>query len=127
MRLVTLNTIRDGAVGISMTEVTGKGCMLARADSHLLVRTGVTGDTDLLVLALQADIQRLVRIVATEAVVNFVVRTALVAITAARDIFCNARPMAFMAGLAINFGFVGRAVCSDLRGLFSMAFGTIIN
>ncbi len=40
VRLMTINTVRDVAVGVCMAEVTGKGCVLARACNHLLVGAG---------------------------------------------------------------------------------------
>ena len=127
MRLVAVNTVRDVAVSICVTEGTGKSCVRARAGNHLLVRTGVTRDADDLMLAFKTDIQRLMRIVAAKTVFNFIVSTTLVTVSTAGDIVFHSGPMPFVTGLAINFCFVRRTTCSDLRRLFIMALGTIIN
>ena len=77
MGIMTRDTLRDVPVGISVTEVAGKGCMLARVVDQLLFRSAVTGHADLLLFADNADIQRLMRIVAAEAGLgNFVMSTA---------------------------------------------------
>jgi len=76
VRRMTGNTFRNSAVASGVAEVTGEGRVLARAGHHLLVGTGMTGDTNLLVFSGQGDIQRLVRIVATEAVLNLVMGAA---------------------------------------------------
>ena len=52
-------------MGIGMTKIAGKGCVLARAVNHLLVGPGVTRDADDLMLAFKIDIQRLMRVVTT--------------------------------------------------------------
>jgi hypothetical protein len=122
---MAVNTIRDGAVGISMTEITGKGFVLARTGDHLLVWTGMAGDTDRLVLTIKVNIQRLMRVVTTEAVFNFVVGTAFMTIITVGDVVFRARAMPFMAGLAINFRLVGCTVCSDLCRLFIVTFDTV--
>ncbi len=87
MRLVTVNTVRNITMVVGMTEITGEGRVLTWAGNNLLVGTGMTRDTNRLMLTLKGNIQRLVRIVATEArYFNFVVSTAIMAITAVRDI-----------------------------------------
>ena len=74
---------------VSMTEITCEGRVLAWAGNHLLVGTGMTRDTNRLMLTLKGNIQRLVRIVATEArCFNFVVSTAFMTIAAVGDIAC---------------------------------------
>ena len=124
---MTLSTIGDIAVSIHMTEVTGKGFMHARARSHLFAGTGVTGDTNNLVFAIKIHIQRLMGIMATETVVDFIVSAAIVTVTASRDIVGRAGTMSFMTRLAINFSLVRSAVSSDLGRLLSMALYTVIN
>jgi hypothetical protein len=110
-----------------MTEITGEACMFARAGNHLLVGIGMAGDANLLMLAFKADIQRLVRVVATKTVFNLIMGAAFMAVAAAGYVVCHAWTMPFMAGLAIDFGFVRGAICLDLRRLFTVAFDTIGN
>lgn len=124
---MAVNTGGDGPVLVSMTEITGEACMFARAGNHLLVGIGVTGNADLLMLAFEANIQGLVRVVATKAVFNFIMGTACMAIAAAWYIVCHTRTMPFMAGLTIDFCFVSCTARLDLRRLFTMAFDTIGN
>ena len=127
VRLMTLDTIRDVAVSVCVTEVTGEGLMLARSSGHLLGRPGVTGNADGLVLTGQVNVQRLVRVVATEAVVDCIVVGTIVTVVAARNVVFNLRTMAFVARLAIDFRLVGRPVRFDLGRLLIMALGTISN
>lgn len=87
MRFMAVRTGRHAGVGISMAEVTSEGCVLAGAGLHLLDRTGVTGVTNLLLLALDGDVQRLVRVMAIKAGnLDFVMGATLVAVAALRNI-----------------------------------------
>lgn len=127
MRLVTINTIRDVAMGVCMAEITGKCRVFARACNHLLVGAGVTGNTDGFVLTSEIDIQRFVRVVTSKTVVNLVMRAAFVTVTTLGDIVCHARTMASVTRLAIDFSFVGGAICSDLSRLLIMTFAAVSN
>jgi len=124
---MAIHTGGDIAVGIGMTEVAGKGCMLARAGNHLLVRAGMAGDADGLVLAGKIDFQWLVWIVATEAFVNFVMGTARMTVAALGDIVGDIRTMSFVTGLAVDFRLVGSPIGSNLGRLLTVTFGTIVN
>lgn len=117
VRLMAVNTVRNVAVGVSMTEVTGESCVLAWAGSHLFVRTGVTGNTDNLVLAFKSYVERLVRVVAAEAVFNFVVFTTIMAVITTWDVLRNSWTVTLMTGLAINFSFVRCTICGNLSWL----------
>ncbi len=84
---MAVNTSRDVAVCICMTEITGKGRVLARTGDHLLVGACMAGDTNRLVLAGQGHVQRLMRIVATQAgIFHFVMRAAFMAVAALRNV-----------------------------------------
>lgn len=118
---------RDIAMGIGVAEVTGEGGMLARIGKHLLVGAGMAGDADDLMLAGQVDLQRLMRVVAAEAVVNFIVGAARMTVAALGDIVRNTRAMPFVAGLAIDFRFVGGTIGGNLRRLLAVTFDAVVN
>ena len=125
---MTVNTVRNVTMVVGMTEITSEGRVLTWAGNHLLVGTGMTRDTNRLMLTLKGDIQRLVRIVATEArYFNFVVRTAFMTITAIGDIVFNTRAMPFVASLTINLCLVRGSIRSDLSWLLTMTLATVIN
>ena len=88
VRFVTINTVRDVAVGVCMAEVTSESCMLARACNHLTVRTRVTGNANDFVLAFQGNVERLMWVVAAQARSFYlIVSAAFMAVTTRRDIF----------------------------------------
>jgi hypothetical protein len=127
MRLMTIDALGDGTVIAGMAEITGEGRMLARTGNHLLVGAFVASDTDLLVLTFKADVQRLMRVVATEAVFYFVMDTAFMAVAALGDVVCHARAVPFVTVLATDLRFVGGTVRFDLCRLLAMALDTISN
>jgi len=120
------HTLGNVAMGIGMTEVTGKGLMHARVGNHLLFGPGVTTHANGLLLARDADVQGLMGIMATKTIVYLIMCTAFMALTALGDIVCYAWPVSGMTGRAVDFGFVGGTVCLDFRGLFTVTFDTVI-
>ena len=112
---------------IGMTEITGKGCVFAWAGDHLLFGTGVTRDTNFLVLAFETNFQRLMRVVTTETIFNFVVSTTFVAGITLWNVVFHARAMPFMTSLTVDLRTVGRTICSNLSRLLGVTFGTISN
>jgi hypothetical protein len=113
-------------MGVGMTEITGKFFMLARVGNHLLLRTSMTTHTNSLLLARDADVQGFMRVMAAKTVIDLIMCTAFMALTALGDVVCHAWAVSGMTGRAVDFGFVGGPVCLDLRGLFSVAFDTVI-
>lgn len=103
---VTHHALGDVAVGIGMTEITGKGFMHARVRNHLLLRSSMTTHTNGLLLTLDGDVQGFMRIMTAKAIVDFVVRATLMALAALRDVIGNDRSMAGMTGRAVDFRFV---------------------
>jgi hypothetical protein len=126
MPFVTHHALGNVAVGIGMTEITGKFFMLARVGNHLLLRTSMTTYTNGLLLTLNGDVQGFMRIMAAKTVIDLIMCAAFMALTALGDIVCYAWAVPGMTGRAVDFGFVGGPVCLDLRGLFSVAFDTVI-
>ena len=106
MPFVAHHALGNVAVGIGMAEVAGKRFMHARVRNHLLLRTGMTTHANGLLFALDGDIQGFMRVMAAEAVIDFIVRGAGMALAALRDVVGDGRPMAGMAGGAIDFRFV---------------------
>ena len=100
------HTLGNVAMGVGMTEITGKFFMLARVGNHLLLRTSMTTHTNSLLLARDADVQGFMRVMAAKTVIDFVVRATLMALAALRDVVGNDRPMAGMTGRAVDFRFV---------------------
>ena len=125
MWLMALQALRDNAVGVGVTEVTGKGRVLAGTGNHRLLGAGVAGDTNRLLFACDADFQRLMRIVAAETVLHLVMLTALMTVTATGDIVLHTRAMTLVTCLAIDFRFMRRTIRVDLRWLFVVAFDTV--
>lgn len=126
VRLMTIGTSRDVAVGVSMAEVTGEGRMLARAGNHFLVGTGVTGDTYGLMLTDEANVQRLMGVVATEAFLfHLVVGASLVTVTAQGDIVGHTRPMTLVTRLTVYLSLVRRSICSNLGRLLGMTLDAV--
>jgi hypothetical protein len=109
-----------------MAEVAGKRFMHARVRNHLLLRTGMTTHANGLLFALDGDIQGFMRVMAAEAVIDFVMGAALVALAALRDVVGNDRPVAGMTGCAVDFRFVGRTICFDLCGLLTVALDAVV-
>ena len=124
--LMTCRTLGNVAVGIGMAEIAGKGCMMTRVRNHLLFGAGVTTHANGLLLALDADVQGLMRVVTAETIVDLVMCAAFVALAALGDIVRYAWPVSGMTGPAVDFGFVGRAVCLDLCRLFSVTLDAVI-
>ena len=124
--LMTCRTLGNVAVGIGMAEIAGKGCMMTRVRNHLLFGAGVTTHANGLLLALDADVQGLMRVVTAETIVDLVMCAAVVALAALGDIVRYAWPVSGMTGPAVDFGFVGRAVCLDLCRLFSVTLDAVI-
>jgi hypothetical protein len=127
VRLMTINTVRNISMGIHVAEVTSEGLVLARASSHLLTRTRVTGDTNSLVLAFEVHIQRLMRVMAAEAILYFVVSAAVMTIITIRNVVFRAGTMTLMTSLAIDLSLVRRTVCCNFSRLLCMTLGTVIN
>lgn len=121
------HTLRNIAVCVCMAEITGESCVLTRAGHHELVGTGVTGDTNFSLLALDADIQWLMRIVATKAVFNFVMVTAFMAAAALGDIVLHSRAMPYMTVPTIDLRLVRCTICLNLSWLLVVAFDTVIS
>jgi len=114
------------AVGIFMTEIAGKRLMHARIRNHLLFGASVTTHTNGLLLARDADVQGFMRIMTAKTIIDLIMCAAFMALATLGDIVCYAWPVPGMTGRAVDFGFVGGPVCLDLRGLFSVAFDTVI-
>jgi len=123
---VAAQALGDVAVGIGMAEITGKGFMHARVRNHLLLRTSMTTHTNGLLLTLDGDVQRFMRVMAAKTVIDLIMCAAFMALIALGDIVCHDWAVPGMTGRAIDFGFVGGPVCLDLRGLLSVAFDTVI-
>ena len=121
------DAIGDVAVGVSVAEVAGHFGMHAGACSHLFAGTGVTGFADSLDFTCELDIERLVGIVTAHAFRDTVVAGPFVAAAAFRDIVRDFRPMALVAGLTINFSFMGRTIRLDFGGLLLMTFYAIVS
>lgn len=118
----------DIAMGLGMAEGTGKGGVRARVVCHLLFRRGVTGDTDLLLIADNTDFQRLMGVVAADARFgDFVVGTSRMAVAAGRNVVLRNRAMSLMALLAIDFSLMGTTICGDLLRFLAVAFDTVID
>ena len=123
---VAHHALGDVAVGIGMTEITGKRFMHARVGNHLLLRSSMATHANGLLLTLDGDVQRFMRVMAAEAVIDFVVGAALVALAALRDVVGDGRPVAGMTGCAVDFRFVGRTICFDLRGLLAVTLDAVV-
>lgn len=127
VRLMAINTFRDIAVSVGMTEITGEGCVLARNGDHLLVGTCVAGDANRLVFPFEGYVQGLVRVVAAEArLLDFVMSAAFMTVAAQGNILRRTGAMTFVASLAINFSLVRCAVCGDLGRLLGVTLGAVI-
>jgi hypothetical protein len=124
---MTVSTLWNVAVCIGMTEVTSKGCMLAGTSNHFFIGASMTRNTNFLMFAIEVDIKRLMRIVATEAIFDFVVGATVMAVITIGNVVFYTRTMPFVTRLAIDFRLMGCSACSDLCRLLVMTFGTIIN
>jgi hypothetical protein len=103
MPFVAHHALGNVAVGIGMAEITGKRFMHARVRNHLLLRTSMTTHTNGLLFAIDGDIQGFMRVMAAEAVIDFVVRAAIMALAALQSIsvLCDAPFASICAGCSL--------------------------
>ena len=127
VRFMTGDTLRNITVSISMTEIARKGRMLAWAGNHLIVGTSVTGNADRFEFSSKRDIEGLVRVMATKAVVNLVMSFVRMTVATFGNIVCDSRTVSFVTGLAIDFRLVGSPIGSNLGRLLAVTFDTIVN
>jgi hypothetical protein len=120
-------TLWNIAVSISMAEITRKCRMLAWVGNHLIVGTCVAGNADRFEFTGKRDIEGLVRVMATKAVVNFVMSFVRMTVATFGDIVCDSRTVSFVTGLAIDFRLVGSSTGSNLGRLLAVTFDTIVN
>ena len=123
--LVAVDAGRDVAVLVGVAEVAGHGGVLAGVGRQLLAGFGMAGQADLLLLAGEGHLQGLVRVVAAEAVFDFVVGGAGVTVAALGDVLGRFRLVPLVAAEAVDRRLVLGAVGLDLGGLHVVAFAAV--
>jgi len=125
MGLMTLDTLGNHTMLVSMTEAAGKQCMLARIGIQLRFLRIMTGETGSGHIPGQSDFQRPMRIMATGAVRQFVMGLAFMAHAALRDIIRDLGRMADMAILTGNGGLMLGSGGGNIGRFLVMTFDAV--